>query len=319
MMGNYERVTVYNERNIKDIAAEFKSGCVLTLGSFDGVHIGHRELLRRLKEAALEAGLPAVAVTFSANDRPKQESKLLAQEPKKRELLFSLGVDRIVELPYGAVKDVPARDFAQEVILGALCCKHAVCGYDFRFGRGRDGGTETLAGVLAERGVSVTVCPPQEYEGAPVSSTRIRQAIAEGKAASACAMLGRPFSFASTVEKGMHVASRLGVPTANQSFPVELASPAYGVYAAECVIEGQKYRGVLNFGVKPTYGGFAHPVCETHLFGFSGDIYGKGCEVSFLRFLRAEQKFGSEPELRRAINNDIAQARAFFGLEDRSE
>ena len=90
MMDNYERVTVYNERNIKDIAAEFKSGCVLTLGSFDGVHIGHRELLRRLKEAALEAGLPAVAVTFSANDRPKQESKLLAQEPKKRELLFSL-------------------------------------------------------------------------------------------------------------------------------------------------------------------------------------------------------------------------------------
>lgn len=319
MMDNYERITVYNEQNKKTLAGELRGGCAVTVGSFDGVHTGHRELLRLLKANAVSAGLPAVAVTFAAGDRPKQESKLLAQEPKKRELMFAHGVDRIVELPYSAIKDIPARDFALGILAGTLNCRTAVCGYDFRFGQGRDGGTETLEKVLAERGIPVAVCPPREFGGAPVSSTRIRKAIAEGRPEDAAAMLGRPFSFVSAIEKGMRVAARLGVPTANQKFPAELAAPAYGVYAAECVIGGKSYRGVLNFGIKPTFGGFASPVCETHLFGFSGDIYGRECEVSFLRFIRAERRFGSVSELQSAIKNDVAAAKAFFGLEDETE
>ncbi|MBR4799382.1 MAG: riboflavin biosynthesis protein RibF [Clostridia bacterium] len=319
MMDKYERVTVYNEDNIKNAARGLHGGCVVTVGSFDGVHIGHRVLLRALAGAAAESGLPAVAVTFAGNDRPKSQPKLRAQEEKKRALLCSRGGDRIIELPYSAVKDISARDFALDTLAGDLRCKHAVCGYDFRFGRGRRGDTGTLSRVLSERGVPVTVCPPAEYCGAPVSSTRIRSAIAAGEAETARAMLGRPFSFVTVIEKGMRVASRLGVPTANQKFPAELAQPAYGVYAAECVIGGKKYRGVLNFGIKPTFGGFAEPVCETHLFGFSGDIYGMECEVFFLRFLRAEQKFGSESELQSAILRDIAAAKAFFGMEDKTQ
>ena len=309
----------YNEQNLIKLGGALNGGCVITVGSFDGVHIGHRELIRILREKAAHVRLPAVAVTFSAGDRPKTGSKLLAQEAKKRGLLFSFGVDIIVELPYGGFRDMSAREFALGILAGALHCRHAVCGFDFRFGRGREGGTDVLGDVLSERGIQITVCPPVNYGGEPVSSTRIRQAVSLGEADAVSAMLGRPFSFASRVENGMHVASRLGVPTANQRFPAELAAPAYGVYAAECLLDGQKYRGVLNFGVKPTFGGASAPLCETHLFGFTGDIYGRECEVSFLRFLRAEEKFGSESQLRSAIDRDIAKAKAFFGLEDRSE
>lgn len=308
-------IKLYCKPNI-NVSAPPEGGCAITVGNFDGVHTGHRELLRALRAGADEYGLPAVAVTFACGDRPKPESKLLAQEFKKRELLFSLGADYIAELPYGAVKDMPARDFALDILAGELQCRLAVCGYDFRFGRGREGGTETLSHVLSNKGIKVAVCPPAEYGGEPVSSTRIRACVASGDIETANVLLGRPFSFVSRVKRGMHIASRLGVPTANQEFPPELVSPACGVYAAECVIEGEKYRGVLNFGIKPTFGGFAEPVCETHIFGFSGDIYGRECEISFLRFLRAERRFGSESELKSAIRRDIAAAKDFFELED---
>lgn len=313
-----EKIFAFDESNIPALKTLFSKGCALAVGSFDGVHIGHRALLGAASSFAHSHGMPAAAVTFLPEDRPKQGSLALAQPQKKRELLLGSGADFVVELPYSMVKDLQAGDFVERILCGALNCRRAFCGGDFRFGSAGAGDSAMLRDLLSARGAGAEIIPPVTLDGSPVSSTRIRGAVNAGDMPLAKQLLGRDYSFAGVIAKGMRLASRLGVPTANLPFPQELEPPAYGVYAAVCRIGAETVNSVLNIGVKPTVGGFESPICEPHLFGFTGDIYGEECEVGFIKFIRGEKKFASVDALAKQISRDIVAAEQFFGLEEQT-
>ncbi|MBO4452502.1 MAG: riboflavin biosynthesis protein RibF [Clostridia bacterium] len=311
-MLNYNgAVYAVNEQNIDGIGRILPDGCVLTVGSFDGVHLGHRALLNELKKASGREGVPAVAVTFAPGDRPKS-APAIAQPEKVFRLLRDCGADLIVTVPFAMLRGMTASEFAERFIVDTFSAKRFVCGYDFRFGFGRKGDASTLKELLGPHGIGITVCEPVIRGGAPVSSTRIRALITEGDIASANELLESPFSFKGKVIKGDHIAASLGYPTANLAFPPELCVPAYGVYAAEFAFSGEKCRAMLNFGVKPTFGPAEAPLCEVNLFGFSGDIYGVEAEVSFLAFIRPEERFATPARLAERIAADRAAVERFF-------
>lgn len=304
-MEQIHKSVVINESNIGGVRGWIPLGCVATIGSFDGVHIGHRELLSSLARESHRMGLPSAVLTFLPDDRPKGTSALLALREKKLKLLFENGADFVFELPFGMVRDIGADEFVDEYLLGYFGAKSVVCGYDFRFGSGRSGDAESLASLLAMKNVGCTICPPVIRGGVAVSSTQIRSLIKSGEIETANGLLGSEFGFEGEVIKGVQLAKTLGFPTANQRYPSGLVVPPYGVYSASVGIDGKIYGGILNLGVKPTFGAVDAPLCETHIFGFDGDIYGKNLKISFLRFIRGEKKFASASELVNQIKKDI--------------
>ena len=306
---------VIDESNINSAADRLKDGCVLTVGSFDGIHIGHRELLHRLTEMAHSAGLTSVAVTFLPGDKPKRSQGALASENTKIKLLHECGVDVTVELPYSLICSVSAADFVNDWILRRFNAKGVVCGSDFRFGSGREGDTVLLGELLKTKSIPFEVCGPVTEDGVVVSSTYIRSLLADGSIKKANKLLGRPFCFENTVIHGMRLAEGIGFPTVNQQYPPELCLPAFGVYAAMCDIGGKEYDAMLNIGVKPTVNYSGEPLCETHIFDFSGDLYGKTVRISFIEFIRSEQKFPTVSELAIQIKRDAARVKTVLEKE----
>lgn len=306
---------VFDESNINRLFGSLGGGCALTVGSFDGVHIGHRRLLSALSAAASDLGVPSVVLTFPPCDSPKPSSALLTQPAVKYRLLAENGASAAVELPYGKIKDFSASDFVNEWLIKRFKAKYVVCGDDFRFGSGRSGGAETLGSLLAEHGVELKVIPPVFLNGEKVSSTRVRMLVSSGDICAANEMLGRAYSFESVVVRGAGIAEKMGYPTANMFFPQELALPSPGVYAARFRFPGGDHPAVLNIGVKPTFPGNHCVICESHLFGFNGDLYGKAAEVRFLKHFRGEQKFESVAALEKQIALDTSAVCDYFKKE----
>jgi riboflavin kinase/FMN adenylyltransferase len=288
----------------------------LTVGNFDGVHRGHHVLLGVAREEARAAGVPPAVLTFDPHParvlRPRDAPPPLTSLAQKAELLAALGVERLFVLPFTeAVAGLPAGRFAAEVLRDRLRARVVVVGEGFRFGRGRQGDVSTLGREGQRLGFRVRAVPPVLWEGVPVSSTRVREAVAAGKAAEARGLLGRSYFVDGNVTRGEGRGRGLGVPTANLEPSVQVW-PARGVYAGRAEARADAGEGarpaVINVGLRPTFGGGTLSL-EAHLLDFEGDLYGQALRLHFDHYLRAERAFPDGGALVRQIRRDVEDAR----------
>lgn len=302
---NTVKTTVFNR------SYNTNNGCAVAVGGFDGIHLGHRAMLSRLVSEARKRGLFSAVFTFDSDDSPKIGAKSLALQEKKLEIFKSLGIDAVYSVGFSELRNISAEDFAVRLLYGAINSRLIVCGYDFRFGKDRAGDVSLIESMLSQKGVEVITETAVEYLGEPISSTKIRRLISEGRVDEANSLLGRPFSFSGEVVHGRKLGRTLSFPTLNQIYPESLSRLRFGVYAVECVIDGEVYGGVANFGVKPTVG-INEPVCETNVFDFSADCYGKIIEIRFIAFIREETRFSSLLELKNQIEKDKEKAKTLL-------
>jgi riboflavin kinase/FMN adenylyltransferase len=296
-------------------------GCVATIGNFDGVHRGHQAILARLRERAVELGLPSCVVIFEPQPReffaPETAPARLARLRDKLDLLAGEGVDLVLCLAFNQrFSKLSAAEFVDTVLIDGLGVKHLEVGDDFRFGCDRIGDFDFLQKVGAEKGFTVEAAQTVEIDGVRVSSTKVRNALAAGDFVLAEHLLGRPFAISGRVMHGQKLARQLGTPTANVQLKRRRV-PLTGVYLVSAEIDGKVWPGVANIGVRPTVAGDGRPHLEIHLLGFAGDIYGRRLTVVFHQKLRDEQRFASLEALKTAIDADVAAARAHWGMVNR--
>jgi riboflavin kinase / FMN adenylyltransferase len=298
----------------------FPDGAAVTVGTFDGVHRGHKRVLDELCEVAGHTGTRAVVVTFDPHPlrivRPAAAPQLLTTPSEKIEILAQTEVGVVAFLHFTPeLAAYPPRRFVQEFLLGRFHMRHLVIGYDHGFGSGRTGDVETLRAIGGELGFAVAVVPPVSADGGPaISSSRIRRALHTGDVAAAARGLGRPYSLTGTVVRGEGRGRRLGFATANiyVDHPDKLI-PHEGIYAVRAALRDRFADGVLHLGPRPTFAGLP-PSIELHLFDFAGDLYGTRVRVEFHARIRDVARFDSADALVRAMEADCAQARLLLGL-----
>lgn len=291
-------------------------GCVATIGNFDGVHLGHQVVLGQLAEKAEELGLPSVVITFEPY--PQEFFARGATPPRltrfreKIQALRRYSVDRVLCLRFDrALADMMAEDFIRRVLVEGLGVRYLVVGDDFRFGHRRRGDFALLKTAGVQQGFQVANRHTFAIDGARVSSTRIREALAMGDLSAAEKLLGRPYRMCGRVARGDQRGRQLGFPTAN-IYLHRKASPVQGVFAVEMFgLDAEPLAGVANVGIRPTVDG-TRALLEVHLFDFAQDIYGRYVQVDFLHRLRAEQRFASLDALKQQIAMDVRQARDYF-------
>ena len=289
-------------------------GATAAIGNFDGVHLGHQAILRTAAAAAPAA--PLGVVTFSPHPReffaPDGPAFRLMSDEARAHRLEKLGVAHLYELPFNAaLAALSPRDFAGRILGDQLGLAHVTVGADFRFGRDRAGDTDALMRYGEDYGFGVTVADLVSARGMEVSSTRIREALSEGRAEDAAAMLGHLHRIEGTVVRGFQRGRELGYPTANITLD-GLHLPRFGVYAVRVsVLTGENagdYTGVASLGVRPMFDG-EEPNLETFLFDFRGDLYGARISVALVSWLRGEERFGSLEALIAQMDRDSARAR----------
>jgi len=292
----------------------------VAVGNFDGVHLGHAEIARRLVAAARARGVPAVALTFDPHPatlvRPDAAPRPLTTPARRADLLLALGLDAVLVQPADAVLvGLSAEAFYGEILRRRLGAVAIVEGQDFRFGAGRRGDVALLARLAAADGVTVEVVEPVARDGGPVSSSRLRALLAAGDVAAAASLATAPYRLSGTVIAGARRGAGLGFPTANLGGLATLL-PAEGVYAARATVAGDVaaagrrwYPAAVNVGPAPTFGVTA-AVVEVHLIGFAGDLYGTTLDVDFLARLRDTQRFASVEELKSQLAADVERAAA---------
>jgi riboflavin kinase/FMN adenylyltransferase len=289
-------------------------GAYLAVGNFDGVHLGHARLIRRLRANADAAGAPALALTFDPHPvallRPEKAPVPLVWTERKVELLKEAGATEVGVFQTGPwLLGLTAREFFDRIILGRFGARGMVEGPNFAFGRDRGGDATLLAAWCAGAGLGFEVVEPTEVDGALVSSTRIRRALAEGRSEEAARLLGRPYRLRGLVTHGAARGAGLGFPTANLD-EVDTLIPDDGVYAALAYLDGRGpgLPSATHVGPNATFGEQVRKV-EAHLIGFDGDLYGRTVELEFLRRLRPTRKFAGLDDLLGQIREDVAQAR----------
>ena len=296
----------------------------MTIGAYDGVHLGHRRLLEQLRTEAGSRGLVTEVVTFDRHPatvvRPGSAPPQLTDLEQKLELLAACGVDRTVVVPFDHERaSEPAEDFVTEVLVGSLGTKLVVVGSDFHFGNRRLGNVELLESMGSKLGFDVVgIGLEPGSDGVPVSSTRIRELIAEGRVDAASVLLGRYHELRGTVERGdQRGGPELGYPTANLAAPTGMALPKEGIYACWYLRpDGVPRQAAVSFGRRPTFlpDGAARLV-EAHLLDFDGDLYGESARICFVERLRDELKFDSAEELVEQMDRDVEATRDL--LKDR--
>ncbi|WP_426959582.1 bifunctional riboflavin kinase/FAD synthetase [Muricoccus radiodurans] len=291
-------------------------GGTVALGNFDGVHLGHRAVLAAAHAARPD--LPLCALTFEPHPRevfrPQDPPFRLTLLPAKAAALAAAGCAHVHAVPFDAVlAAMPAEAFLDTILHGALGARHLACGADFAFGHRRGGDVAMLAHWAEARGIGLSVVPPVADASGPISSTRVRRVLQDGYPERAAAMLGRDWEVRGTVFQGDRLGRELGWPTANIWLGRHL-EPARGVYAVTAALpSGEVVKGVANVGRRPTLGGDPETRLETHLFDWSGDLYGQEIGVRLHHFLRPDATFNGLEALKAAIAADAEQARAVLG------
>ncbi len=290
-------------------------GTVATVGTFDGVHRGHWEVLQEIRRRAGETGRRSVLVTFDPHPlrivRPEHAPPLLTTPVEKKEILAESGLDYAVFIAFTeTLSRYEPRRFVEEVLVERLGVEELVIGYDHGFGRDRSGDAEMLRTIGVELGFDVDVVPPVESGGHAVSSSGIRTAIASGRMEDAEAGLGRPYSVRGVVVRGDGRGRHLGFPTANLRVSnTEKLVPPAGIYAVRGVLRSGTWPGALHLGPRPTFQG-SPPTIELHLMDYEGDLYGEEVRVDFVRRLREVRPFSSAAALVEQMKEDVAVARA---------
>jgi riboflavin kinase/FMN adenylyltransferase len=296
------------------------SGAAVTVGAYDGVHLGHRHVIAHLRELADARGLETVVVTFDRHPasvvRPESAPTTLTDLEQKLELLADCGVDRTLVIPFDRARsDETAEDFVESVLVAALSTRLIVVGRDFHFGHGRKGDVALLAHMGESEGFDVR--PVELVAGgggdAPVSSTRIRRLIAEGDVTTAAAMLGRPHQVRGPVKHGAGRGARLlGFPTANVGVARQIALPAPGVYAGRFSWRGATdHPAAISVGQPPTFEdqGDGSPLVEAYLLDFDGDLYGEPAKLAFEAWIRPQRAFDDLDALVAQMGEDVNEAR----------
>jgi riboflavin kinase/FMN adenylyltransferase len=298
------------------------SGSAVTIGAYDGVHLGHRHVLGLLQDMARGQGLQSVVVTFDRHPatvvRPESAPLLLTDTEQKLELLAATGIDSTVVLHFDEARaNETAEDFVLEVLVGALRSRVVVVGSDFHFGHGRKGNVALLTDMGSRHGFDTIGVSLDDVGGEPVSSTRVRSLVAAGDVRQAARLLGRPHQVRGTVVRGDgRGGSALGLPTANVDVPKGIALPAEGIYAGRYHHpDGTVHHAAIAYGRRPTFYLEGQPLLEAHLVGFSGDLYGEEARLDFVERLRGEERFDSVEALVTQMHADVERADALLRAE----
>src|ERR1044072_1859277 len=296
--------------------AEIARPTVLTLGVFDGLHLGHQLIMETVVDRAKEAGAVPTVITFEPHPRavlhPESAPPLLQTFDQKIEALGVLGIEQTIVIRFDkAFSQIRAEEFLRDVVANRLQAKAVYLGRGFAFGHDREGDINLLRRVSARLGFFADEVSEVRLRGRRIGSTKIRELLQLGQVNLARRMLGRPYGVEGQVVRGASRGATRGFPTANLH-PQNRVIPRGGVYVTATLIEGQWRRSVTNIGTRPTFGDAAEPSVETYVLGWSGDLYGDVLRVRFLHRLRDEKKFGSIEEWKAQIGCDVARAEAFF-------
>jgi riboflavin kinase / FMN adenylyltransferase len=305
-------------RGSENIPARLQ-GAFVTIGNFDGVHLGHRFIIQRLVEGARQEGCPAVVISFEPHPKmvlhPERRPFYLITSPKEKiRLLADLGIGAFILLPFSIkYARTTAEEFIREILWERLRIRKILIGHDYTFGRGKEGNEAFLTEAGSRLGFSVEVMNAFRVGDTVISSTKIREALLAGEVRFAATLLGRPYNLSGRVISGNHRGGSLGFPTANIEPEKELL-PARGVYTVRVLREGKRHGGVLNIGFNPTFtdGKFS---IEVHIFNFHKNIYGRILDILFIERIRDEIRFTNPEQLIAQIDRDITRAREILKSE----
>ncbi len=307
-------------RGWKDLS-ESDRGAAVAMGSFDGVHLGHQQVIELANRAAADLGAPLGVITFDPHPRvyfrPEEPAFRLMKTDQQARALEKLNVDILYVLPLDHdLADMTDREFAARVLHDGLGARHVAVGFDNSFGKGRSGTPDTMRAYGAELGFGVSVAEPVgDLDGDKYSSTAVREALRDGRPEAAAEILGRPFAIEGPVQRGRQLGRKLGFPTANVDLG-DYVAPRFGVYATRTRLsDGREFAGVANIGVNPTVQGVTQPLLEVWLFDFDEDIYDRVIETDLIAFLRPEEKFSSLEIMTEQVMADAARARQLLASE----
>lgn len=299
-------------RVFRDLTPYNKKTAV-ALGYFDGIHLGHKAVLKKAVEAK-DRGLTPAAFTFSSTPKSKDKNSQLLTYREKVAMLEELGIEVLYILDFSELKDYSPERFVTDIIKKVFNADEVFCGFNYHFGKLGAGDTETLKALCQIEKIGVTVCSPVKLGDTVVCSTEIRNALKNGDIKKANLLLGYDFGLKSESVKGNGIGSKIETPTINLNFEKGIILPKFGVYASKVTIDGKIYTGVTNIGIKPTVGNRNLPNCETWLPKYSGDnLYGKTIDVRLKEFIRPERKFDSLDELKAEIKNNGSRALELLG------
>lgn len=294
-------------------------GAAVAMGSFDGVHLGHQQVIELAARAANDLGAPLGVITFDPHPRvyfrPDEPAFRLMKTDQQARALEKLNVDILYVLPLDAeLAGMTDREFATQVLHDGLGARHVAVGFDNSFGKGRTGTPATMRQYGQELGFGVSVAEPVgDGGGEKFSSTQVRDALRDGRPEVAAEILGRPFAIEGPVQRGRQLGRKLGFPTANVDL-ADYVSPRFGVYAVRTRLsDGRQFDGVANIGVNPTVQGITRPLLEVWLFDFDEDIYDRIIETDLIAFLRPEEKFDGLETMTEQVMRDADQARRILG------
>ncbi|MCE1189087.1 MAG: bifunctional riboflavin kinase/FAD synthetase [Ignavibacteria bacterium] len=303
-------------RSIEEV--QKNSNTIVTVGTFDGVHLGHREIIQTVLTQARQQGGRGLVVTFHPHPRmvlhPDGDLKLLQTINEKLQKLGEIGVEEVLVIPFTKeFANLTSEQFFTDVMVNRIGLTEIIIGYDHRFGKSRTGDEQTLQRLSTEFGFTYRKLLPVTLDGIGISSSKIRQAVLQGDVATANIMLGSRYTMTGKVETGNMRGRTIGFPTANVtvSEPYKLL-PANGVYAVQAAVKGITYDAVMNIGFRPTYDDQKVLFCEAHLFDFSEMIYGEEMTITFYERLREEKKFSGSEELIAQIQSDAREAKALL-------
>lgn len=309
MKSNLEFLSDYKQ-------AEVLGQSVVTIGAFDGVHLGHQQLLRQLRDSAKQRGLPSVVVVFEPQPNeyfnPQKAPARLMRLREKVLALREYGVDRVLCLRFNPrLRAMSADTFVREVLVESLGVSKLIVGDDFRFGNDRSGDFAMLSKAGDELGFDVVDTQTLLAGGERISSTYIRERLSAGELVEAEALLGRPYSNVGRVVYGKKLGRQLGFPTMNIQLG-RLSVPLSGVFAVDIDVVGKRYHGVANVGVRPTVNQVMKPLLEAHAFDAEFDVYGECASITYRKKIRQERRFESVEALTAQIKSDAAVARTYF-------